>query len=905
MCRWAEAPGYGNGGTSGSRPASSSFVGTITLSYHIVWDSEQEYDFTCVEYDAGGGDWQRFGLLRRRSGNDGGRARAAPRERAERAIRFRFSSDGAWSDADGLYDSSGGCIVDSIRVRDEGTFDDFEDFEGVPAGSLKAGIWSAEPGPGFGMYSGLAYNLRDRDPCGDNFESQIVFWIGSDIPSPDYPEQYVTPFCLGLGGDEALCQHEAVYSPYIDMAKYSTGCDEAQDGVIPLEDLPELGGCRLAFTVYRDLPLANLVFYQWAVRKIGEDGCPGPWQDFDFTYYGTDGVYLQSSYDVSGYIGGNDPVQISFGIIDLCDAWYLYYGDCSEHTSTPYFDNVRLYRYETSGPQWTYRDRNLFQDNFPEQEYNLESAVRADAALDINSYLDPVIRPGDSVVVTCASLLGGGIALDPALGGPAVYLHVKASYIGPAPEKPNLYGPALAGSVQSGPATIGFNYVSDDGAWTVIQCDSARTRAVVVGDVYMVDLADDLFTRGYEVEYYFTARDAAGRESALPRYARTGPPYFEWTALPTLASEVLFVDDSRYSTASPGPSPAELYWSYALSGFLEAPPDRYHVIAAASALSNGPGSRAKDYQLTQAYKVIVWECGDQDACTISDGTRESDKSNDCRMLVNWMYLSEHSCGLWICGDEVASDLDDLSSPDAASLMNIWCGVDRINPSYFDLTGGLSGGTVTPLVTGSSDLGLYSHYGTPDDCWLFGGCPLINGFDVLEKTSNGKYALDYPDYEGNPYHAAIASETVNSNAYPVRTMWFGFSYQYIRSDDLRSPIDRVEIARDTFLWMQMLIYTGEEGAIPSAYRLAQNFPNPFNPATAIRYDVREKGLVSIRIYDVSGRLVRTLVNDVKEAGSWTAAWDGKNDAGAPAASGIYFCKMRAGEFEATRKLVMLR
>jgi flagellar hook assembly protein FlgD len=70
-------------------------------------------------------------------------------------------------------------------------------------------------------------------------------------------------------------------------------------------------------------------------------------------------------------------------------------------------------------------------------------------------------------------------------------------------------------------------------------------------------------------------------------------------------------------------------------------------------------------------------------------------------------------------------------------------------------------------------------------------------------------------------------------------------------------------------------------------------------------MKAKGFVTVRIYDVTGRLVRTLVNEVKDAGAYSAVWDGRNEGGANVASGIYFYKMETSGFSATKKLVMLR
>jgi len=909
LCSWLNAPGYGNSWNQMLITDPITFVGAITFTYEIRFDSEPDYDFTDVEYDAGGGNWQR--IARYDADGDSSASHFLALTQARTKLRFHFTADGAWSDQDGLWNTDGGCIVDALRVRDAASLNNYQDFEAAAVGAKDVGIWHSRPEQPFGTYSGLRNNLTDKDPCGENFATQVVFFVGSPNPSGGYPGLYDTPFCAGPGGTSAPCQTESIISPVLDMTKYTTNNSNVQNGTIPPADLPLLGGTYLRFTVYRDMPLANLTFYVWSVRSIDALGCPGAWKDDNFVYYGPDQDYIYILQDVSKYIGTNDPVQISVGIQDMCDVWYLVNGNCAAHTPAPWIDNVRLYRFKTAGPQWGFRDLDFFQDNFPTAEYNLESTIRCDAANDIFTNDNPVIRPGDSMVVDCTSLLGGGIGVDPTFGGPAVYLNVKATYIGPAPTKPNLYGPTLAGSVQvdDDPLVIvNFNYVSDDGVWTKIQCDSARTGAGVVIGKYMIDLNDELFTRGYRIDFYFSAKDAAGVESALPRYARSGPPYFEWTCLPTLNSDVLFVDD--FSGRGSLAGAVEQYWMPVFDAVLPSPGsgvDRYDVNAPSSCVSNGPGSRAKTAHLATAYRAIVWDSGDLTSCTISDGTSSSDKSNDCRMLVDWMNNSGHGCGLWVCGDNVGGDLGSSSAPCASELMGSWCGVGVASWSYFNETGGYAGGgAVNPLVTGHSDAGIFVHGGVPDEFYVYGGCPLINQFDCLEKTGTGKYALSYPDFGGASYYAAVANETVNAGEHTVRTMWFGFSYQYLRDDVFAAPIDRFEIAKDVFMWMSCATNPDATDAkAPLVYALSQNFPNPFNPSTTIAYDIKAKGLVTIRLYDVAGRLVRTLVEGVKDAGSYTAVWDGMNNLGAAAASGIYFCKMEAGDWSATRKIVMLR
>ncbi len=99
---------------------------------------------------------------------------------------------------------------------------------------------------------------------------------------------------------------------------------------------------------------------------------------------------------------------------------------------------------------------------------------------------------------------------------------------------------------------------------------------------------------------------------------------------------------------------------------------------------------------------------------------------------------------------------------------------------------------------------------------------------------------------------------------------------------------------------------EDGGVPKAYSLGQNVPNPFNPSTTVYYDVPSGGgNVSLRVYDVSGRLVRTLVDGHETEGSKSVTWDGTGDRGQSAASGIYFYRMSAPGFTETKKMVLLR
>jgi len=93
--------------------------------------------------------------------------------------------------------------------------------------------------------------------------------------------------------------------------------------------------------------------------------------------------------------------------------------------------------------------------------------------------------------------------------------------------------------------------------------------------------------------------------------------------------------------------------------------------------------------------------------------------------------------------------------------------------------------------------------------------------------------------------------------------------------------------------------------PRAFALFQNIPNPFSGNTVIKYALPKDANVELVIYNIAGQRVRTLVNGRQRAGYKAVEWDGRDESGRPVAPGVYFYKMKAGKFEATKKLTLLR
>jgi hypothetical protein len=94
-------------------------------------------------------------------------------------------------------------------------------------------------------------------------------------------------------------------------------------------------------------------------------------------------------------------------------------------------------------------------------------------------------------------------------------------------------------------------------------------------------------------------------------------------------------------------------------------------------------------------------------------------------------------------------------------------------------------------------------------------------------------------------------------------------------------------------------------LPYDFALYQNYPNPFNPATVIRYELPVESNIAIRIHNILGQEVKTLVNEEQAAGVRQVIWNGRNNAGASVASGVYFYRLQAGDFVDTKKLLLLK
>ncbi len=121
----------------------------------------------------------------------------------------------------------------------------------------------------------------------------------------------------------------------------------------------------------------------------------------------------------------------------------------------------------------------------------------------------------------------------------------------------------------------------------------------------------------------------------------------------------------------------------------------------------------------------------------------------------------------------------------------------------------------------------------------------------------------------------------------------------RDMDVLSASDR----DDKIAWYENLGVVGiedEQTEIPLSFKLLQNYPDPFNPTTKIKYQIPELSFVSLKVYDVLGSEITTLVNEKKHSGSFEVEFDGT---GLP--SGIYFYRLQAGSFVEIKKMILMK
>lgn len=213
---------------------------------------------------------------------------------------------------------------------------------------------------------------------------------------------------------------------------------------------------------------------------------------------------------------------------------------------------------------------------------------------------------------------------------------------------------------------------------------------------------------------------------------------------------------------------------------------------------------------------------------------------------------------------------------------------------------------------------------------------INGADVYSTSPTLRWYLST-----SPGDAVTYSVIVRDSCNPVYAGQGYFSIQGITTTSLNIPgslgltpgktyfyeviaifsgVDSIESAEQSFTIKSSLkrtcrttlssntsIASAEfnNDQVPKEFTVSQNYPNPFNPSTVISYSVPISSLVSIRVFNLLGQEVKTLINTERQAGYYTVQWNGDNNSGRTVASGMYIYRVEAGQYVKTMKMMLLK
>jgi hypothetical protein len=220
--------------------------------------------------------------------------------------------------------------------------------------------------------------------------------------------------------------------------------------------------------------------------------------------------------------------------------------------------------------------------------------------------------------------------------------------------------------------------------------------------------------------------------------------------------------------------------------------------------------------------------------------------------------------------------------------------------------GTSGQNVYLIKTNSLGDTLWTKIYGGSDCWDRG--------NSVQQTSDGGYIVagsKSPLYSDNSDVYLLKTDSL---ANTIWTKTFGGIRYYMRYSIQQTSGGGYIVAGsktslgagDSDVWLIKLApesptaIRSYDNQIPSNYSISQNYPNPFNPSTTIKYSVPKVSFVTIKIYDVLGSEVATLLNEEKPVGTYELSWSAAN-----LSSGVYFYQLKAGSFVETKKMILLR
>ncbi len=845
-------------------------------------------------------------------------------------VCFMVLSDGGWDDQDGSYNTADGAfVVDDIVL--DGNTTDFE--TGTLEGWETCGGWS----PGDWAAVRDRSDFINNDPCGfDNctMSGCVLAFYNSLIPG-----QY------GNGGHYAGSFFKRAWSPPIDMTSYPTR------------------GYMITSERYVDLPISNWIFYRYYARYWQDPDClagqVSPATSDNYVYYADPPACDQRTWGFSQFVPTDaDSVQIALAAWAGCEVWGQ---PCTNGNESPIFDDVKLGIFDLTAPQASLRAVDNYCDAFPYDDALAPGNTALIDAANNKSQEGYFLRLADSLVISLTAPNAQAELCFRIEPGPGTNLgdpFFASDYVNP--------GGWTACELSTGDETEGFFCTRMDTALAAGDGDTASSyefqtvfKGYYASLIHEADplyagegeeiFPDSLFTPGTKIYYAIRTKFVGDpNESWLPFAADLGNDVttaFEVEVLPDLCKDpvacLLYVD--YYNRGAQVPIEDALTR-------LGRTWDRFDLRAESSHQGNGIGNRLLGpgrYLLDRApigpslahlaqYGVMMVNSGHFSAGTcFSDGGKGTpdDPTNDVTFMDNW--ISEGPAkGLWLSGDGIASDFGTAAGTVKPAFLANELATQLVASSYRIWSGHPIDEECTGIKLRDGEMKVVNTYSVLDSICLRGsGCPDRYDFDVIEEVdgaTGNEFVSAMYDLSGGYASVDHIFTAPNAPFDTVRTKIDGFSLHALNDcPDCDGGTSNTGIALwvrdvlggndvngyfyDTANQLQYCPPFGPEDptiGLPRGGRtysnaLFQNYPNPFRggAGTTIHYSVAKTGKVEVRIFDVAGRLVNTIV-DQADLGDNFVVWDGKGKSGRSVPSGVYFYQINTGEFKAHKKMLLV-
>ncbi|HEX7879566.1 MAG TPA: FlgD immunoglobulin-like domain containing protein, partial [Candidatus Eisenbacteria bacterium] len=917
---FAAGQGYGNSWTlTIAKSFAYAGAGNIAFSFQYAVEAEPGFDYAYAMIDTTGNGSQDDLILWTQDGTAAGTASITLNPGQDMrstagnyTVKFVAASDGGYADEDGAYATTCGLLaVDNVTVGA-----DVSDFETGDNG------WAQMiPTTGIGDFTNLAYTPDVEAPptfcpCGVQ-DSILVFFD----PNDGHP----------------IDQDNIAVSPWIDLL---AGGDVGKPGKLLLHDVVAI------------MPLTNYIFTQYRVRYYPEV-CAAtgllyrtPWKDQNVVFYWGEQPICNPANaprlrDYSAVFSpGAQQAQLAFGMISLCRT--SPFGPlCTGVTNqTPYYDNISLGVYgNATVPVVNTTTFDRFQDNFA-ADGTLHPA--APGRFDQNRIKGASTPSTGTILGDTLNARGNGGNTEVRLvfrvrTGPFVNGATLASYVARWTSEPTLgaryggnwYSARMDTAEQGGvPATSPFTWMStfheaDPGFIGTDRAADPNDPNRLANDI----IPDHLFTPGSRLDYFVAAR----YRPPDPR----NPGGTDWSTDPDTAG-------SRFREAEILPSSfaADATWNCLLyvDHHDDRDQDQQYLEEAGLQQSLGAGStnaentrydrfdnqnpsaaqlsfgrpNGTNYGCSQIqvnfYKSITWQAASMTSGAVT--------AQDVAILSPWLLLrASANNAFWGSGDGIVQSMHATGGSTRAFMNNTLGVLQNCTGIRLAACGGA---------------GIDTTYCMPlspvADAWFASsviphgrgnGCPELRAFDRLDRNASAassKGQLNYvrlvPGTGGVPTDigfASVANLTTSSSIY--RSVLDGLGVGSLRTnsggfgtgcDDVSASLARTDDILDWFEAPLRCRYPGLVGtpdppATPYApgFRLSLGpaWPNPMTTTTRLQFtNAVPQADVRLTIFDVTGRVVRTLHKGEAAVGTHELAWDRTNDEGRPVAGGIYFYRL---------------